>query len=768
MKQLIQNLKTGQLELKDVPVPLCKENGVLVRTRSSLISIGTEKSIIDLAKKSLLGKAKSRPDLFKRAVEKAKKEGFLKVFQESKERLDEPLPLGYSASGIVVEVGKGVSEFKVGDEVVICGGGFANHAEYNFVPKNLCVRLPKRPAHGVWPMALGDKGNGQITNNETTDNLISFEEGAFGMVGAICMHGVREARITPGETVLVIGLGLLGLISMQIIRAMGCFAMGVDIDPSRIDFAKGLGEKPVRNSNDPGLEEHILSFTGNLGVDVTIITAATKTNEPIETAQKCTRAKGRIVLVGVSDIHLDRKSCWDKELSFSVSRGDGPGMLDEGYIIKGVDYPLEYVRWTKKRNVEYFLRLIANGSVNVDPLITHRYPFFEAEKAYTEILKGDEKYIGVLFRYDHEQRPSLDLALLRIRDYGLSDEHDGKERVVGLIGGGMFAKNILLPEIRKIKHVKLKSIATTRGMTGNHIAEKYGFLQSTTNYEQILKDPEIDTVIITTQHDSHAKLVSDAIQARKNVFVEKPLCLTIQELKEIAKLLEQRAKRKEQRVLMVGYNRRFSPHAADIKVFFLNSQEPKIINYRINAGYIPQDHWTQDFERGGGRIIGEVCHFVDFCMFLTESKPHIIFAQGIKNGARYKGDDNLIVNVQFENGSIASIIYTAMGPKAYNREIIEVFSGGDVYHLIDFRKGMKIDHGKTKKVNMRNKDMGHKGQMKELLTPKAKELIPFDEIVVGMLATFSIVESLKTGMPVNLQDKIGEFSNKISEAGVRE
>jgi len=743
---------TGKLELTNVPIPLCEDKGVMVKTGSSLVSIGTERSIIELANKSLIGKAKARPDLLRRAVEKAKREGFSKVFKESKERLDEPFSLGYSASGIVVEVGKSVDEFSVGDEVAICGGGFANHAEYNFVPENLCVHLPKR-------------GDGK---------LISFEEGAFGMVGAIALHGIREAQITPGETVLVIGLGLLGLITVQIIRSMGGFAVGVDIDSMKVDLAKGLGESFVFNSKEPGMEEYIFSATGNNGVDATIITAATKGNQPIEVAQKCTRTKGRIVLVGVSDIHLDRKSFWEKELSFSVSRGDGPGMLDENYILKGIDYPVEYVRWTKKRNVEYFLKLVANGSVQIGPLITHRHLFSEAENVYDRILSGDEKCIGVIFDYGHAQNGALDNAL-RTLTYTPPNQYERKERIVGLIGAGMFAKNILLPEIRKLNHVQLKTIATTRGMTADHIAGKYGFNQSTTDFRNIISDPEIDTVMITTRHDSHAKFVCEAIQAGKNIFVEKPLCLTVEELSQIKETYYSLITDNESQItsnglplLMVGYNRRFSPHVADIRAFFEHINEPKVINYCVNAGYIPPDHWTQDFDRGGGRIIGEVCHFVDLCMFLSESKPRIVFAQGIRDGSRFKTDDNLTVNIQFENGSIASIIYTAMGSKAHSREVLEVFSGGSVYHLVDFRKGVKVDHGKTKRVSFRNKDIGHKREMEEFLAPKIKELISFEEIIWGSMATFSIIESLKTGTPINIPEKMVKFTDIVSEAGERE
>jgi len=735
MKQLIQNLKTGELRLKDVPVPLCKSNGVLVKTICSLVSIGTERSIIELAKKSLIGKAKARPDLFKRAIEKARKEGFLKVYKEAKERLDEPFPLGYSASGIVVEVGKGISDFYVGMPVAICGGGFANHAEYNFVPKNLCVPLPK-------------KNNG---------NYISFEEGAFCMLGSIALHGIREAGITPGETVLVIGLGLLGLLTMQIIRAMGSFVIGIDIDTKKIEFARQLGEKYLFNNKKDGLDEFIYSITGNEGVDATIITAATDNNEPIEIAQNFTRRRGRIELVGVTKINLDRKSFWEKELSFSVSRADGPGMFDEKYIIKGIDYPQEYVRWTKRRNVEYFLKLIAQDKIKIEPLITHRYSFYKAEEVYKRILEGKEAVVGVLFDFSSNNY-NVNFDKLKIQGYSNLDSNDSKEIVIGLIGGGMFAKSILLPEIKGLSHVKLKTVATTRGMTAGHIAEKYGFHQVTTDYRNILNDSEINTVIIVTQHDSHAKFVKEALEAKKDVFVEKPLCLNEEELREIIKIKEKYKKN----ILMVGYNRRFSPHVADIKKFFSDEQyRPKIINYRVNAGFIPREHWTQDYKKGGGRIIGEVCHFVDLCIYLTESMPCLVYAQGISDSIKYLVDDNIIVNIKFNDGSLASIIYTSMGDKGCERETIEIFSGNSVYYLKDFRVAIKYRNGKKRKKKLFTKDIGHKHEMKLFLSKDLKDLIKFEDVIIGMLTTFYILESLKTGKPINIRDKYNEFIKSL-------
>jgi predicted dehydrogenase/threonine dehydrogenase-like Zn-dependent dehydrogenase len=724
-------LKDGHLELKDVPLPLCKSKGVLVRTRNSLISIGTEKSLIDLARKGLVGKARARPDLLKRLIEKGRKEGFFKVYKEALNRLDEPFPLGYSASGIVVEVGKGADEFAVGDHVAVSGSGFANHAEYNFVPENLCVRLPDRRVNGE---------EGQITNNESANNYISFEEAAFGMVGAIALNGVRDAGITFGENAVVIGLGLIGLITVQILRSVGCHAIGLDIDDNKISLARELGCEDIININKDNPVNFVMDVTGGIGTDAVIITASAKDNEPIEIAEKIARHRGRIVLVGVSAINLDRKYFWDKELSFKVSRAAGPGIFDENYELKGVDYPIGYIRWTEKRNIEYFLQLVAEGKVDVKKLITHRFPFDDAISVYERLLGGRERYVGVLFAYP-ETDSRYDLKKLSLVEKRAINYKSDRTFNIGFIGGGMFSKNTLLPALKQMKDVQLVGVATTRGMTSNHIGEKFGFSYSTTDYNKILEDENIGTVFITTRHDLHAQLVMEAVKAGKNVFVEKPLCLNKKELNEIIKTYNESPVTNNLKML-VGFNRRYSPHAADIRDFFAGSEEPFVINWRINAGFIESEHWSKDMEIGGGRIIGEVCHFIDFLQFVTKSDPVKVYTGSIKGSKRFGTDDNIVSVIHFKDGSISTITYTAKGSKSYPREIIEIFQDESIYYLEDFRVATKVKGGKKETKKLFSQDMGYKGELEYFFSGKYSNK-DVEGFFMNSLTAFAMVESLK-------------------------
>ena len=722
MKQLIQNLKTGKLALREVSYPLCKSKGVVVKTINSLISTGTEKSVIDLARKSLLCKAKARPDLLKRAVDKAKKEGFLKVFKESMNRLDEPFPLGYSAAGVIVEVGKMVRDFSVADKVAIAGTGYANHAEYNFVPENLCMKIPEKE----------------------TDEYLDFEEAAFCMLGGIAIQGVREAQLTFGEKVTVIGLGLLGLLTIQILKAGGCEVVGIDIDERKCQLAKELGCEEVFTDQQSLIKNY------EDRINAVLITAATKDSSPLRSAQKVARQKGKIVLVGDCDIQLERKYFWDKELEFKVSKAAGPGILDENYENRGIDYPIGYIRWPEKKNMEYFLKLVAENKVNVKKLITHRFPINEAVSAYKMLLEGKESYIGVILEYPKEELPEEDeLKRFRVvvkREPVACDLSENKRKNIGLIGGGMFTKNILLPVLSKMKNVNLIGVATTRGMTSDHIASKFGFNYATSDYKRLLEDKDVGSIFITTRHNLHAKMVIEALKAGKHVFVEKPLCLDKEEIKEIVEVYNA-----NNSILMVGFNRRYSPYAFDIKNFFCDTNGPFVLNYRINAGYIDDNHWTQDSEVGGGRIIGELCHFVDYVQFITGSKPVRVYTESIRSTEKYKSDDNIIVIMNCEDGSVGAITYTSQGSKAYPREIIEVFRDESVYYLEDFKRAVKVKSNKRKKVTHFSQDMGYENEIKHFITQEvsAEET---REYYVNALTVFSIVESLKSGKPILVED----------------
>jgi predicted dehydrogenase len=715
MRQLIQNLKTGELRLEDVPYPLCRTGGVVVKTVCSVISVGTEKSIIELGQKSLLGKARARPDLARRAYDKARKEGFVKVFRESLDRLDEPFPLGYSASGLVVEVGAGTRDFAVGDRVAVAGSGYAGHAEYNFVPQNLCLRIPQR-------------SDGQP---------LGFDEAAFCMLGGIALQGLREARLTFGECVGVVGLGLLGLLTVQILNAVGCEVVALDIDEARCRFAHEHGCEEVYTDHAELLRRHKDRF------DAVLITAAARDSRPLLLAQEASRPRGRIVLVGVCDVHLERKYFWDKELEFRVSKAAGPGVGDEGYEVRGGDYPIGYVRWPEKRNMEYFLSLVARNKVDVRTLITHRFPIAEAVSTYETLCKARGSHVGVVLEYPNGELPDAEVRRrLAVVARGATSESPlrrDQRTTVGFIGGGMFSKNVLLPALRKIPNVTLGGIATTRGMTSEHLARKFGFHYACSDAARVLADESIGSVIITTRHDLHATLVMEAVKAGKHVFVEKPLCLTEEELGEIESLRET-----TNAVIMVGFNRRYSRLGRDMKEFFSRGQEPLVVNCRVNAGYIDDAHWTQDIDIGGGRILGEVCHFVDFLLYLTGAAPVRVYAEAIQPTRKYRADDNFTATVRFDNGSIGTITYTAKGTKAWPREVVEAFQDESVYELEDFRRAVKVVDGRRRRSNLRSQDLGYWGELEHFLFDPLGSGEVHDSLI-GMRTCFLIEKSLRQG-----------------------
>lgn len=732
MKQIIQNYRTGELELAEVPVPLCSSNKILVKNMASLISIGTERSIIELGKKSLLGKAKARPDLVKRFIEKAKKEGFIKTFREALGRLDTPTPLGYSSAGIVVEVGSNVHKFSPGDRVACIGAGYASHAEYITVPEMLCAHLPER---------------------------IAFEEGSFGMLGIIALHGIRCVKLTFGESIAVIGLGLLGLLTVQILKSYGCRVMGMDIDPIKVELAKKLGMCNFFSEEDEfknGLER----ATNGYGADAVIITAATKSDVPVNTAVDIARYGGRIVLVGVADIHPQRNEMWHKEVEIIVSKAGGPGTFDPFYENKGIDYPVGYVRWTENRNLEEFLRLIAEDKVDVKSLISHRFKIDQAEAVYKDMLdnKGGP-YIGVILEYPElsvdNRYQILDISKRKIVLKPTSNiSHLTSNTVsVGVIGAGLFGKALLLPALKKIKDIRFHTLSTSSGANTYHAARRYGFENCTTDYREILNNKDINAVIILTPHSLHAKMVIEALKAGKNVFVEKPLCINEQELRDIiatynSQLITNNC------FLMVGYNRRFSPHSAKVREYLENRQDPMVINYRINAGFIPTDHWVHSEEEGGGRIIGEVCHFVDMIQFLTKSNPIRVYSERISgNNKTAVNSDNTVCVLKFEDGSVGNIIYSASGDKAFSREQIEIFCEGKTIVIKDYKETFFHYSGKRKSFKTFNQEMGYKEELQHLFDVVSGRVGPKptpDEIFSSTLTVFKINEALDEAKPVEI------------------
>jgi len=748
MLQLIQNYRTGKIELADVPIPNLGSNSILVKNEASLISIGTEKSIIELGKKSLLGKAKARPDLVKRFIEKAQKEGFLKTFQEALGRLDNPTTLGYSSSGVVIEVGKNVHKFSVGDRVACIGAGYASHAEFITLPENLCVKLP--------------------------DN-VSFEEGSFGMLGIIALHGIRCANITFGEKVAVIGLGLLGLLTVQILKAYGSEVIGFDIDPVKVDLAKQVGLL-YGYTNVDEFKNAVDKLTLGYGADAIIITAATKSEEPVNVAVDIARMKGKIVMVGVGDIHPNRNEMWHKEVEIVVSKAGGPGIFDPFYENKGIDYPIGYIRWTENRNLEEFIRLISEKKIDVKKLISHTFPIDNALQVYEDLLVHSGKYIGVVVKYPEtkvsELRKEKTKILNKIDDIVNQDFNVKKnvdKVVLGVIGAGLFGKALLIPTISKNKSIILHTLSTSSSANVYHTGKKYHFSIITTDYQEILNNKDINSVVILTPHSLHKKMVIESLFAGKHVFVEKPLCINEEELKEIDDVVQTL---KEPLYLMVGYNRRFSSHSKKVKEFMGVSKDaefkddeiqksrinPMIINYRVNAGFVPSDHWVHSEEEGGSRIIGEICHFVDWMIFLTGSKPTTIFAQRVSGDNKsVVNSDNLCINIKFNDGSVGNIVYTGSGDKSFSREYIEVFCEGKVAIIKDFKETQLFFNGHKKTFKTLNQDMGYSNELENfcnVILNKSIKKITYKEIYWSTMVIFKINESLEKGSLISLDKEM--------------
>lgn len=714
MRQVLQHVRSGRLELAEVPEPYAKSGGVVVRNAASLISAGTEKMVIEFAGKSMLGKARERPDLVKQVLDKVKKDGLAPTVQTVMTRLDQPIPLGYSCAGVVESVGRGGGEFAVGDRVACAGMGYASHAHAVFVPKNLTVRIPEG---------------------------VSFEDASYVTLGAIALQGVRVAEPRLGESVAVIGLGLLGQITVQILRAAGCRVIGIDLDPSKIALARELGaDAAVSRAED--VQGAVAAFTGGVGVDSVIITAATDSNDPIELAGELCRDRGIVSMVGAVKMDVPRKVYFEKELQLRLSRSYGPGRYDPEYEEKGHDYPIGYVRWTERRNMEEFLRLVAGGQVTPARLTTHRFDIGQAEKAY-EIVTGEDRqpFLGVVLTYgDNAGTGAVRRMELRPRA-----GRDGKVGV-GFIGAGNFAKGVLLPRFQKTTDLSLVGVSTATGMNAKATGEKFGFAYCTTDTAQLLADDGIGAVVIATRHGSHARFAADALRAGKAVFVEKPLAIDEEGL-----ALVMEAQAESGALLTVGFNRRFSPLVDEMRRFFTPGQ-PLAIQYRINSGPIPAGTWIHDPEDGGGRIIGEVCHFVDLAQALTGDEVVEVFAQSL-GGPTAELHDTVAITLRYRGGSIASINYFSTGDKSHPKEMVEVFGGGGIAVLDDFRTLTLTRNGKARKVKRLSQDKGFDQEVAAFVAAVrdgGQAPIPMDALVATTRATFAVEESLRTGLPVRL------------------
>ena len=650
MKQIIQSLKTGKVEVASLPVPSVKDGQLLIKTSRTLISAGTERMLVEFGKAGWIEKARMQPDKVRMILDKIKTDGLQPTLDAVFGKLDQPLPLGYCNVGVVTETGKDAAGFDSGMRVVSNG----KHAEVVTVPINLCAKVP--------------------------DN-VSDDEAAFTVLGSVALQGIRLVKPTLGETVVVTGLGLIGLLTVQLLRAHGCRVLGIDFDPGKLELAKQFGAEVVNlaSNQDPLKTAEI--FSRGRGVDAVIIAATSKSSDPIHQAALMSRKRGRIVLVGVTGLELSRDDFFKKELTFQVSSSYGPGRYDNNYEEKGQDYPVGYLRWTAQRNFEAVLDMMADGRLDITPLISHRFDIDDADQAY-ELVSNDEESLGILLKY-----PGIDIkrstAIVDIVKNQTSEPKALKQRVnVSFLGSGNYSNAVLMPAFKR-SNVNLCVVASNMGVSGLHAARKFGFGSTTTDPENLFISDETDAVVITTQHDSHSHFVIRGLKNGKHIFVEKPLCLTLDELEKI-KVSYEKAGGLNGRapMLMVGFNRRFSPHVKKIKHLLDAADGPKSFIMTVNAGAIPADHWTQDPEKGGGRIIGEVCHFIDLLRFLAAS-PIDSWSRVTMDAFT---DDTISINLKFSDGSIGTINYFANGSKSYPKERLEVFVAGRVLKLDNYRR----------------------------------------------------------------------------------
>jgi predicted dehydrogenase/threonine dehydrogenase-like Zn-dependent dehydrogenase len=716
VKQVIQSFKTGELTVAEVPSPGLRRRGVLVRTAASLVSAGTERMVVDFAEKNIVQKARARPDLVRQVVDKAQREGVVTTFDAVRNRLDQPLPLGYSSAGIVVAVGEDVGEFRVGDRVACAGGGYASHAELAYVPRNLAVPLPEN---------------------------VSFEAGAFGTLGAIALQGVRQGDVVLGSNVAVIGLGLLGQLTVQLLKAAGCRVFGIDLNPTRVELARSLGADRA-STNETALADG-LAMTAGRGFDSVLITADTSSSEPVVLAGDLARDRAIVVAVGAVGMEIPRKVYYEKELDFRLSRSYGPGRYDAEYEEKGQDYPYAYVRWTEGRNIEAFLSLIAEGKLDVDRLITHRFSIDEAERAYDTITgKTGEPFLGVVLTYDVERELPRRVELANGATAG-SPRAQGAVRL-GMLGAGNFANATLLPAMKELPGLELVGIVSGSGMTARHAGDRFGFAYCATEDAELIRDDRINWVAIATRHDLHARQAIAAMRAGKDVFVEKPLALNREELIEVAKVQRETGRR-----LMVGFNRRFAPMVEEMRRFLAGHRRPLVATYRANAGAIPANHWTQDPSIGGGRIVGEAVHFIDLLQFLTGSLVAEVHAVSATD-ARGPIEDEVLMTLTFADGSVGSVVYVSGGDKAFSKERIEVIGDGRVAVLDDFRSMELVHNGKrTRRTERLRPDKGHRGEWVALVNAARggdASPIPFDQIVATHLTAYAALESLRERRPV--------------------
>jgi len=707
---IIQSLGSGRVEVIEIPRPAARPGRVVIANRRSVISAGTERASLELARKSLAGKARERPDQVRQVFEKVRRDGLGATVRAVRARLDEPKALGYSSAGVVLAVGAGVGNLAPGDRVASNGP----HAEVVSVPRHLVAAVP---------------------------DGVPDEAAAMTVLGAIALHGVRMSRCGLGEKVFVVGLGLVGQLVVGLLRAAGCRVVATDPNAWRCRVARGMGAEVA----EPGLgAKTVEGLTGGLGADAVLVAAATGSSDPMRLAVDAVREKGRVVLVGDVGMELDRRSLYYKEAEIVVSRSYGPGRYDPEYEERGHDYPAAYVRWTEQRNLAAVLDLMASGQLDVSPLITHRFPLERAPEAYELVERGGEDHLGIVLAYEeHDERPD---AVVTVRREAIAEGAIG----VGVLGAGRFARSVMLPALGKAARLDLRTVVSASGTTASASAKRFGFAKAASSESAVLEDEGVDAVWILTRHDQHARQLIAALRAGKHVFVEKPLCLTLEELSEI----EAARVEAPDLLVLVGFNRRFAPASKALAEHFAEVAEPLTVSIRFSAGALPADHWTQNDAEGGGRVIGEACHGIDLATYLTGSVPVRVYAESVSGvEAPAITEDQCFLTVKHANGSVSNIAYLAGGDTAFPKERVEVLGGGKVGVIDDFRRLTLVAGGRMKRKR-RGKDKGHRAEVAAfvgaLREGEAGGLPSWEEIRAVTRASIRAVESLRTGEPLEV------------------
>lgn len=709
MKQILQSLRTGATEIAEVPCPGPGRGQVLIRSSRTLVSAGTERMLVDFGKAGFIGKARQQPEKVRQVFDKIKTDGLAPTLEAVFNKLDQPLPLGYCNVGTVLETGLGVTGFKPGDRLVSNG----KHAEAVAVPVNLCAKVP---------------------------DSVADDEAAFTVLGAIALQGIRLVQPTLGEAVVVTGLGLIGLVTVQLLRAHGCRVLGVDFDPAKLELARSFGAETVDLAAGGDPVAAAQAFSRGRGVDAVIITASTHSSEPVHQAALMSRKRGRIVLVGVTGLELSRADFYEKELTFQVSCSYGPGRYDPSYEEKGQDYPVGFVRWTEQRNFEAVLDMMADGRLDVKPLVSHRFPIDDAPKAY-DLVTGDAPSLGILLNYPDAAARPVDALKLRTVELASTGPYAVGKASLGVIGSGNYATAILIPAF-KAAGANLVSVASNAGVSGLHAARKFGFRSTTTDIGGLLDNAAVRAIVIATRHDTHAKLVCRSLHARKHVFVEKPLALSLDEIAAIEAARNEAVASGFNPIIMVGFNRRFAPQTVKIKSLLEGLSGAKSFVMTVNAGAIPGEHWTQDRAVGGGRIVGEACHFIDLLRFLAGAPIVSHHVAAVAGGS----GDTATITLKFEDGSLGTVHYFANGSKAFPKERLEVFCGGRILQLDNFRNLTGFGWPGFRKMNLWRQDKGQKACAAAFVEAVSRGLaspIPFADLIEVGRATIEIAEAAR-------------------------